>query len=336
MITTHQLTRSFPGPKGDAVHAVRGIDLHVNAGETIAVLGPNGAGKSTLMRMLSTLLPPTSGYAEVAGFDVTKQPDAVRRLIGFVGQGNGASHSQRVLDEVVTQARIFGLHRAAAHHRAMEVLSMLGLEGLTSRKTVAMSGGQRRRLDLAMGLVHDPQLLFLDEPTTGLDPQNRVRLWDHLIQVRQRTNMTVLITTHYLDEADRMADRVVVVDHGEIIADGTPERLKQEHVGDSVTLTLAEAGDAVRFANTSKALRGVKSVSLDGASITLTVSDGRAALPALITEAVRQQATVTAAEAHIPTLDDVFLALTGRSLRDQGDSNDQSTSPQLAPQEALR
>lgn len=301
MITTNQLTRSFPGPKGNPVHAVRGIDLQVAPGETVAVLGPNGAGKSTLMRMLSTLLPPTSGHAEVAGLDVTKQPDAVRRLIGFVGQGNGASHSQKVLDEVTTQARIFGLDKKSARKRAMEVLTMLGLEELTARKTVTMSGGQRRRLDLAMGLVHEPRLLFLDEPTAGLDPQNRVRLWDHLVQVRQRTNMTILITTHYLDEADRMADRVVVIDHGQIIADGAPERLKQDLVGDRVTLTVTDERDAAQFADAAKALRGMENLTQNGVAVTGTVTDGPAALPVLLAEAVGQHVSVTAAETHLPT-----------------------------------
>lgn len=336
MITTNQLTRSFPGPKENPVHAVRGIDLHVDAGETVAVLGPNGAGKSTLMRMLSTLLPPTSGHAEVAGLDVTKQPDAVRRLIGFVGQGNGASHSQKVLDEVTTQARIFGLDKRSARHRAMEVLTMLGLEELTARKTIAMSGGQRRRLDLAMGLVHEPRLLFLDEPTAGLDPQNRVRLWDHLVQVRQRTNMTILLTTHYLDEADRMADRVVVIDHGEIIADGPPERLKHELVGDRVTLTLADTREASELTDTANALRGMENLTQNGVSVTGTVADGPAALPVLFAEAMRQHVSVTAAETHLPTLDDVFLTLTGRSLRDQGDSNHLNTAAQPAAEGTLR
>lgn len=336
MITTNQLTRTFPGSKGNPVHAVRGIDLQVDAGETVAVLGPNGAGKSTLMRMLSTLLPPTSGQAEVAGLDVTRQPDAVRRLIGFVGQGNGASHSQKVLDEVTTQARIFGLDKRAARHRAVEVLTTLGLEELTTRKTSEMSGGQRRRLDLAMGLVHEPALLFLDEPTAGLDPQNRVRLWEHLIQVRQRTNMTVLLTTHYLDEADRMADRVVVIDHGEIIADGPPERLKHDLVGDRVKLTFTNMRDAAQFADAAKALSGMDNLTQNGISVTGTVTDGPAALPVLLAEAMRQHVTVTAAEIHLPTLDDVFLTLTGRSLRDQGDSNPLNTAAQPAAEETLR
>ncbi|RRD48848.1 ATP-binding cassette domain-containing protein [Arachnia propionica] len=319
MITTDNLSRSFRTPHGDEVLAVHGIDLTIDHGETVAVLGPNGAGKSTLMRMLATLLPPTSGTAKVAGFDVTTQSSQVRERIGYVGQGNGAGHTQRAIDEVITQGRIYGLRRAAARARAAELLSILGLEQLAMRKTQAMSGGQRRRLDLAIGLVNLPPLLFLDEPTTGLDPQNRSNLWDHVIQTRQQADMTVVFTTHYLEEADHAADRIVIVDHGRIIAEGTPPQLKKRHVGDRMTLDTPDPSQAERLRELLAHIDGVRDATAHRHTVIAQVGDGRAALPVAIAVAQRHGIEVTAADTRLPTLDDVFLGLTGRSLRDAGE-----------------
>ncbi|MEV5890633.1 ATP-binding cassette domain-containing protein [Nonomuraea fuscirosea] len=318
MISTAHLSRTFRAPGGEEVRAVRSIDLSVAHGETVAVLGPNGAGKSTLMRMLSTLLPPTGGAARVAGFDVRTQAPQVRERIGYVGQGNGAGHTQRAVDEVVTQGRIYGLGRAAARARAAELLAALGLDQLARRRTQAMSGGQRRRLDLAIGLVHLPELLFLDEPTTGLDPQNRDNLWEHIVGMRRRGGTTVVFSTHYLEEADRQADRIVVVDHGRVIADGTPARLKQRHAGDRLTLETADPASAERLRGLVAAMDGVGTVTRQGAVVTGRAADGRAALPSVIVAARDQGITVVAADTRLPTLDDVFLELTGRSLRDAG------------------
>lgn len=320
MIRTESLSRSFSAPEGGEVLAVRSIDFTVTEGETVAVLGPNGAGKTTLMRMLCTLLPPTSGSARVAGLDITTQSALVRERIGYVGQGNGAGHTQRALDEVVTQGRIYGLGRAAARERAVELLTVLGLEQLGQRKAQEMSGGQRRRLDLAIGLVNSPSLLFLDEPTTGLDPQNRTNLWDHIVATRRRTGMTVVFSTHYLDEADQAADRVVIVDHGRIIADGTPAELKKGHVGDRMTLDTNDAGAAARLSEVLAGLAGVRAVEARGGSVVAQVDDGRAALPAAIVAAHAHGMPVSGADVRLPTLDDVFLALTGRSLRDAGET----------------
>ncbi len=254
MITTEGLTRTFR--TGDrTVQAVRGIDLSVAEGELLAFLGPNGAGKSTTLRMLTTLLRPTAGRAVVAGHDVADDPDGVRRRIGYVGQGDGASHSQRVRDELVAQGRCYGMSAPAARERADELLDALELRDFGQRKASTLSGGQRRRLDVALGIVHRPTLLFLDEPSTGLDPQSRANLWRHILRLRQETGMTVFLTTHYLEEADTMAERVVVMDEGRIIADGTATALKHD--------------------------------------------------------------LATRSEIEAPTLDDVFLDLTGRSLRDR-------------------
>lgn len=248
MIGTEGLTRTFRGPDGVDIRAVRDVDLTVHSGERVAILGPNGAGKSTLMRMLSTLLPPSHGSARVAGHDVTTAGHAVRSAIGFVGQGSSAGQAQRVRDEVLTQARIYGAGRTEAKRRTHEILEVLDLAHLANRRSSALSGGQRRRLDLALGLVHGPQLLFLDEPTTGLDPQNRANLWEHLSSIRQQSSMTLVVTTHYLEEADAATDRIVVIDHGQVIADGTPADLKHRHGGgrdatlDDVFLALTGRG----------------------------------------------------------------------------------------------
>ncbi|MBD8045376.1 ATP-binding cassette domain-containing protein [Arthrobacter sp. Sa2BUA2] len=333
MIETNNLSRSFRAPDGEEVIAVRSIDLCIAPGETVAVLGPNGAGKSTLMRMLSTLLPPTSGSAKVAGFDVVTQSSMVRERIGYVGQGNGAGHTQRAIDEVVTQGRIYGLGRAAARQRAGELLAVLGLEQLAKRKTQAMSGGQRRRLDLAIGLVNRPPLLFLDEPTTGLDPQNRSSLWDHILKVRQEAHMTVLFSTHYLEEADQAADRIIVVDHGRVIADGPPGVLKANHVGERVTLDVPSTAAAERLRLLLAQMRGVRSVGASGCTVTAQVDDGRSAIAAAIRLAQRHSIDVVAADARFPTLNDVFLELTGRSLRDAGEGSPEAVQTSGQPLE---
>src|SRR5918994_496200 len=247
MIHTRGLTKHFT-VKDSVVEAVRGIDLDVEEGEVVAVLGPNGAGKTTTLRMLTTLLAPTAGTALVAGCDVVAQPAEVRRRIGYIGQGNGAGHAQRARDEVVAQGRAYGLGKSDARARADELLAALGLEDLADRVVQTLSGGQRRRLDVAMGMVHRPGLLFLDEPSTGLDPQNRANLKELVRALHDDHGTTIVLTTHYLDEADSLADRVVVVDHGEVIADGTPRALKGELVGDRMTLGTHDRPDAVRVA----------------------------------------------------------------------------------------
>jgi ABC-2 type transport system ATP-binding protein len=321
VIRTRSLTKDFVVNKTTTVHAVRGISLDIEPGELVAVLGPNGAGKTTTMRMLTTLITPTSGTATVAGHDVVTESTQVRRLIGYVGQGNGAGHTQRAIDELYSQGLIYGLDRSAARRRAAELLEALDLTPLGPRKVSSLSGGQRRRLDVAMGLVHAPSLLFLDEPSTGLDPQNRANLWDHILQMRAQaaTPMTIMLTTHYLDEADSMAGRVVVVDNGEVIADDTAEALKAELAGDRIEVS-ASREDAAPLAAMAEQLPGARDITItvtaDGADLTGRVADGPRALPELLRAAARADLTVLTAQVHRPTLDDVFLTLTGRSLRE--------------------
>jgi ABC-2 type transport system ATP-binding protein len=305
LIEARGLTKSF----GD-VHAVRGLDLEVRRGELVAFLGPNGAGKSTSLRMLTTLLAPTSGTAVVAGRDIGTDPAGVRRRIGYVGQGNGAGHTQRVRDELISQGRAYGLRRSEAATRADELLDALELGSLAGRRVSTLSGGQRRRLDVALGLVHRPELLFLDEPSTGLDPQSRANLWQHVLRLRREHGTTIFLTTHYLDEADTMAERVLVMDAGRVVADDTADRLKAKHVGERLVIRTADPDGALRLARELDAT----DVTVDGTTLTARVDDGPAALPALL-RAV-PDVVVETAEVRRATLDDVFLALTGRTLRE--------------------
>ncbi len=318
MIHARGLTRTFRVAK-ETVEAVRGLDLDVEPGELVAFLGPNGAGKSTSLRMLTTLLPPTSGSATVAGHDIATQPGAVRRRIGYVGQGHGASDDQRARDELTTQGRAYGLSRGDAGRRADALIESLDLAAVAGRAANTMSGGQRRRLDIAIGMVHEPNLLFLDEPSTGLDPQSRANLWDHLVRLREEHGTTIFLTTHYLDEADAMAERVVVIDHGQVIADGTPEALKARMAGDRVTIGLADTMAAARAAAIASRIVGTAEVVPEGTIVRLRAADGAAAVPPLLRALDAAGVPATSVEVRRPTLDDVFLELTGRSLRDEGD-----------------
>ncbi|WP_431933636.1 ATP-binding cassette domain-containing protein [Nonomuraea jabiensis] len=309
MIQARGLTRVFKVKK-ERVEAVRGIDLEVEAGQLVAFLGPNGAGKSTTLRMLTTLLPPTSGTAVVAGHDVAKDPAGVRARIGYVGQRNSAGENFLVRDELVTQGRCYGLDARQATARAEELLDLLDLRALAKRRPGTLSGGQRRRLDIALGLIHRPGLLFLDEPSTGLDPKSRADIWQHILRLRETYGTTLVLTTHYLEEADNMAERVVIIDNGRIIADGTAEQLKNDLAGDHITITTSTEEEARRAAE----LGG--GGAAEGTTVRLRVPNAAAALPDYLRTLDGSGIKVTTAETIRPTLDDVFLALTGRSLTD--------------------
>ncbi|MFF2850600.1 ABC transporter ATP-binding protein [Streptomyces sp. NPDC058001] len=243
VITASGLARTFMTRRGP-VEAVRGIDLSVRRGEILGFLGPNGAGKTTTLRMLTTLLPPTGGSATVSDCDLATDPAGVRRRTGYVAQTGGVDPTLTVREELVTQGRLYRLDRAEAVDRARELAGELGLIELMDRKTAALSGGQRRRLDIAMGLLHRPDVLFLDEPTTGLDPGSRADLWDLVRRIRDERGTTVFLTTHYLDEADALADRLVIVDQGVVVADDTPGALKLRHAG-AIDASLQDAFLAV-------------------------------------------------------------------------------------------
>jgi ABC-2 type transport system ATP-binding protein len=239
LISTTGLARTFQTKRGP-VEAVRGIDLTVRSGEILGFLGPNGAGKTTTLRMLTTLLPPTGGAATVAGHDLVEDPAGVRRACGYVAQSGGVDPQITVREELVTQGRLYRLTKEQAVRRAEELAHDLDLTELLDRKCAALSGGQRRRLDIAMALTHRPLVLFLDEPTTGLDPKSRADLWDLVRRLRDEHGTTVFLTTHYLDEADALSDRLVVVDDGRIVADGTPSALKLRYAG-SIDASLQDA-----------------------------------------------------------------------------------------------
>lgn len=312
MIHARGLMRSFKTRTG-MVEAVRGLDLDVAEGELVAFLGPNGAGKSTSVRMLTTLLPPSSGAASVGGHDVLRDPAAVRRKIGYVGQGAGTGNYNKVRDELLTQGAAQQMSTSAAARRADELLGMLELTGLEARTGMSLSGGQKRRVDVALGLMHSPQVLFLDEPSTGLDPHSRANLWEHIVGIRKATGMTIFLTTHYLDEADSMAERVMIMDNGLVIANDTPERLKANLAGDRITVDVA---DPVVAAEVAANLPEAREVTRDGARVGVTVKGGEAVLPEFIRALDLRGAKVLAANVRRPTLDDVFLGLTGRSLRE--------------------
>lgn len=329
MIEAVGLTKDFVG-RTTTVHAVRGVDLQVGRGETVAVLGPNGAGKTTTMRMLASLVAPTSGTARVDGYDVVRDPARVRGSLGYVGQGNGAGHSQRALDELAVQGVTFGMTRREARARALELMAGLDLAGKERTKVSELSGGQRRRLDVAMGLMHAPPLLVLDEPSTGLDPHNRANLWEHIRALRDENDITLLLTTHYLDEADTMAERVVIVDHGRIIADDTPEALKSRHAGDRLTVTTPDAADAARLAAILEGWEATSQVSLAGPRLTAGIVAGSTRVTELVRSADAHGIPITDVQVRRPTLDDVFLNLTGRSLREAHEHHDTDTTEETA------
>nr|WP_245548323.1 ABC transporter ATP-binding protein [Gordonia araii] len=319
MVEARGLAKTFTRKK-DVVEAVKGIDLHVDEGELVAFLGPNGAGKSTTMRMLTSLLTPTSGSATVAGYDVVDQPDQVRSRIGYIGQGNAAGHSYRVIDELHNQGRFYSVPKDVTRRRAVELIEALELTGLEKRTVASLSGGQRRRLDVAMGLMNQPSLLFLDEPTTGLDPHARANLWEHILNLREQTGMTMLLTTHYLDEADSMAERVVLIDHGEVIADATPDVLKRDHADDRVTLRLASADGAAQRARTliPSTVTTVDDSVADGlVELNLHTANGPELVPPLLQAFTDAGLSATSVDVKQASLDDVFLNLTGRSLREE-------------------
>ena len=311
------LTKRFIVKK-KTVDAVTDLTFQVERGELVAFLGPNGAGKSTSLRMLTTLLPPTAGTARVVGHDILTRAADVRARIGYVGQLTSGSFSQRVRDELLSQGAFYGMPRPAAAKRADALIDSLDLGSFATRTVQQLSGGQKRRLDIALGLMHAPPLLFLDEPSTGLDPQSRANLWQHILDLREQHGTTVFLTTHYLEEADRYAERVMVMDRGRVIADDTATRLKAELAGDVLTFGFASDADADRALAVVARLTD-RAVRRDGPALILTAPDGDSLLPAAVRALDAADISVVRATGVPPTLDDVFLALTGRTLREAGE-----------------
>src|SRR4051794_7572336 len=284
--------------------------------------------------MLTTLPVPTAGTATVAGCDLLADPVGVRRRIGYVSQTGSTQPEAQAGEEVVDHARLYGMSTADATVRGKQLFSELDLEGLWERKPKAMSGGQRRRLDIAMGLVHEPGLVFLDEPTTGLDPQARANLWQHISALRGERGTTVFLTTHYLDEADALCDRILVIDHGAIVASGTPDELKSRVGGDVLTVTVADPGAAAEVARLVAGLPGAEAPQVTGDRVVGRVPNGGTALVRLVRELDAGGLEVAGIESRRPSLDDVFLGLTGRSLREEGAAPSAPVVPE--PEGALR
>jgi ABC-2 type transport system ATP-binding protein len=315
MIEAHGLKRTYKA-RGKDIEAVRGIDLKVNKGEIVGFLGPNGAGKTTTLKMLCTLLEPTGGRATVAGSDLRTDSVGVRRKIGYVSQAGSTSPEARAGEEIMSHAELYGIDRATAKARAQDLLASLDLTEVWDRRCGSLSGGQKRRLDIVMGLIHKPTLVFLDEPSTGLDPQSRANLWKHIRSLRDDLGTTVFLTTHYMDEADSLSDRILIIDNGMIVAEGTPAELKKRVSGDAITLTLRNEADAGRAAEIAGRLEGADQPVVETHVVRLHVPDGARALPVLIGDLTKANIDAIGVDVNRPTLDDVFLTLTGRSLRD--------------------
>ena len=332
VIVTRDLAKAFPSPRGSSrptagadvgaptrrVQAVDGVSIDVHGGEIFGFLGPNGAGKTTTLRMLTTLLSIDGGTAEVAGFDVARHPHEVRSRIGYVSQLGGADDLATGRENLVLQGRLYGGDLASVTERTELLMDLLDLGEFADRRVRTYSGGQRRRLDVALGIVHRPEVLFLDEPSTGLDPQNRANLWDHVRGLREQ-GTTIFLTTHYLEEADALCDRLVIMDHGVIVTEGTPAELKRQVAGESVELTLRPGSDEGRRA--SLALESqpfVREMTSTDDQLRLYVENGSEALPQILRLLDAAGIGVRAMSLSEPTLDDVFLHQTGRSLRDAG------------------
>ena len=338
IIEAEGLARTFKSRKR-TVEAVRGVDLTVQPGEIVGFLGPNGAGKTTTLRMLTTLLRPTAGHATVAGCDLIRDPVGVRRRIGYVPQAIGATAGGTdpnclVGEELGIQGRVYRLSVAQTAERAELLTRQLELTGLEGRMCKTLSGGQRRRLDIALGLIHAPMVIFLDEPTTGLDPQSRSNLWDHIRGLRADLGSTVFLTTHYLEEADALCDRVLVIDDGMIIAEGVPDELKRRISGDVVTLSVSTGPD--RALAILGAYPGVREISAEDRSIRMTVEHGEEALPGMLRALDGEGIAMESIQLARPTLDDVFLTLTGRSLRDDSAGRRPDGEPDSPGQEQAR
>jgi ABC-2 type transport system ATP-binding protein len=318
-IEARQLVKTYAvRGKKQGIRALDGLDISVPRGMIYGLLGPNGAGKSTAVKILTSLARPDSGTARVDGVDVLARPGQVRQVIGVVAQRSGADPTATGRENLILQGRLYGLRGGAVRARADELLAHFGLTEAAGRLVKTYSGGMQRRLDVALGLMHRPSVLFLDEPTTGLDPESRAALWAEIARLADGEGITVLLTTHYLEEADRLADRLAIVDRGRVVISGTPDGLKGELRGDAVHVELpssASAGTGAEAALVRRALAAlpaVRDVLIAGRDVSARSDDGAAAVPVVL--AALQRAGINAASVAVarPSLDDVYLRHTGR------------------------
>ena len=315
-IEARQLVKTY-AVRGEkhGIRALDGLDISVPRGMIYGLLGPNGAGKSTTVKILTSLARPDSGEARVEGVDVLARPGQVRHMIGVVAQRSGADPTATGRENLILQGRLYGLRGATVRARADELLAHFGLTEAAGRLVRTYSGGMQRRLDVALGLIHRPAVLFLDEPTTGLDPESRTAMWQEIARLAGGEGMTVLLTTHYLEEADRLASRLAIVDRGRVVTSGTPDELKGELRGDAVQVelpALRDDAEAVRVRRVLEALPAVRDVVIAGRDVSARSDDGAAAVPVVL--AGLQRAGVNAASVAVarPSLDDVYLRHTGR------------------------
>ncbi|MEZ0096102.1 ATP-binding cassette domain-containing protein [Streptacidiphilus sp. EB129] len=314
-VLAQDLTKTYKTKNG-LVEAVVGVSFEVAQGEIVGFLGQNGAGKTTTLRMLTTLLKPTSGSARVAGYALASDAQGVRRKIGYVAQSGGTSPSASARSELVLQGRLYQMHQADAVRRADQLIREFDLEDLAERPTITLSGGQRRRLDIALGLTHQPAVLFLDEPSAALDPQSRNLLWDHVRKVRENYGTTVFLSTHYLDEADALCDRVLIIDHGRVVAEDSPANLKAQLGHDVVTIELAAGAD--RAAAVLAPHPAVHDVKAEAQALRLTVEHNDRVLLQFLRTLDEAGIEPLSIQVERPTLDDVFLSITGRSIHVPG------------------
>ncbi len=305
----------------DGTEAVKGITFQVERGEFFGFLGPNGAGKSTTIKAITTLLPITSGSINVLGFDVTQKPDDVRVRIGYAAQEVGIDDELTGRENLMLQGRLYHLDEKLLRQRVEELLDIIDLAGDAERPAGSYSGGMRKRLDLATGLVHHPQILFLDEPTTGLDPQTRANLWVYLDKLNKQEGLTIFLTTHYMEEADRLCARLAIIDHGRIVAMGSPDELKKQIGGEVITLSFKQNGVPIQelSARAGELLKRNELVTGTDAfdeGLNVYAKDGASAIPAVIRALDEHDLTIDKLSLTRPTLDDVFLKYTGRKIRD--------------------
>lgn len=303
------------GKAYDGVNAIEDLSFQVHAGEIFGLLGPNGAGKSTTLRILITLLHPTSGTATVLGYDTVRDADRVRRLIGYVPQERAIDRFLTGREHLELLANLYHLSKEDAQRRILELLKLVGLEQHADRLAKTYSGGMKRKLDIACGLLPNPKIVFLDEPTLGLDVQSRLRIWEHVRDLRTR-GMTVVMTTNYLDEADQLCDRIAIIDGGRIKALGSPTELKIGLGGDIVSLTVKETGRIESLASAIKGQPAIRSVSTTATGLDIRVESPEKALPTILDAANRLACRLEFIDYHRPRLDDVFVAYTGHVIRE--------------------
>lgn len=307
------LVKTYPAGRSKApVPALRGLSFSAAKGTVFGLLGPNGAGKSTTVKILSTLSAADSGSARVAGIDVQTRPEQVRPAIGYVSQKPGTDPMATATENLLLAGRLHGMSRLHAVARARELIDRFGLADAADRLVQTYSGGMARKLDVALGLMHRPQVLFLDEPTTGLDPQARSEMWAEIARMAEEEEMTVLLTTHYLEEADNLADRLAIIDHGTVVTAGTPNELKSGLHGDAVHVEVAQADD--RALAVLRTVPELREITLDGSTVRGRTGDGARALPPVLAALEEAGVAVTSATLARPSLDDVYLRHAGHSL----------------------